>query len=630
MATSGNFTTSKYNSKIGLKLSWTSSKDVANNRTRINWTLTSVGGSSGNWWMAGPVTATINGTKVVNTTSRFKLYGDGKYKKTGSLYVAHNADGTKSVSMSVKAAIYSSSVNCTGSKTYTLDKIDRFPYISAVTPTFSANSTIYPTVDYVNPFPVEQITAFRINVSYDEESISTNWVDADPTGSSFTFDSTTFPDSVRDSIIAAAPEGTNSITLTYRLFSIVNGNSNYSLKTGTMTFGNAEPTISGAQYYDVNEVTKSVMGSPYTDLVTTKSDVTVKFSSILPSAGAKIKHIRLVYGNRPDPGSPWLLRELDYSHTFSEPVDSLTDYTVNLGVIKTKTNGFITNFEHVVVGVDNQDLSGISVNYPAIGVIIVDTSGKVLRTFIPIRVYEYADPYAKITVTRRSNFYSETDVTVRCTYNKLENDLLQQRNFITIKCWYKKTSDADYDPTTETNLTDGVTTTLTLDNSYSWDILIAIKDSVNTTWTTYVYNVSAGVPIFFIDKLKKSVSVNCLPTRDDDFEISGASVLTHYESTEKCVGFWLDGRKVYERTETASGSIAANSWADLETLPDGVVIMPISITIWGSSSAAYTCCHNLIAQYVISSRKLRVLNTSDTAITVSAYRIQYVYVPAST
>lgn len=127
MALSGSITTTKYNSTIGLKLTWTGTQNVANNSTTIKWTLTSNGGSSGSWWMAAPITVTINGTKVLNVTTRFKLYGGGAYKKTGSITVTHNADGSKSVGMSVNAAIYTSSVNCKGSDTFTLNKIARNP-----------------------------------------------------------------------------------------------------------------------------------------------------------------------------------------------------------------------------------------------------------------------------------------------------------------------------------------------------------------------------------------------------------------------------------------------------------------------------------------------------------------------
>lgn len=127
MALSGTLTTNKYNGDIGLKLTWTATQSVANNTSTIKWTLKSNGGGTGSWWMAGPITCTINGTKVVNVSDRFKLYGGGAYKKSGSITVAHNADGSKSVGMSIKAAIYTAAVNCTASDTFTLDKIARNP-----------------------------------------------------------------------------------------------------------------------------------------------------------------------------------------------------------------------------------------------------------------------------------------------------------------------------------------------------------------------------------------------------------------------------------------------------------------------------------------------------------------------
>lgn len=127
MALSGSVKTSTYSGE-GLQLSWTATQSVANNSSTINWTLKSFGYTSTTAWQkAGPVTCTINGTNVVNITSRFNLYGQGAWVRTGSLTIAHNSDGSKSFSVSIRAAIYSSSVNCTGSATFTLDKIARTP-----------------------------------------------------------------------------------------------------------------------------------------------------------------------------------------------------------------------------------------------------------------------------------------------------------------------------------------------------------------------------------------------------------------------------------------------------------------------------------------------------------------------
>lgn len=126
MALSGSVTTSKY-SGYGLQLSWTATQSVANNTSTIKWTLKSVGGTTTYYNVSGPVTVTINGTTVYSTTSRFNLYGAGAWSRSGSLTINHNSDGTKSFSVNIQAAIYSTSVNCTGSATFTLNKIARTP-----------------------------------------------------------------------------------------------------------------------------------------------------------------------------------------------------------------------------------------------------------------------------------------------------------------------------------------------------------------------------------------------------------------------------------------------------------------------------------------------------------------------
>lgn len=168
MALSGNFSTNTYKTSshgtIGLNLSWTGIQNIANNTTTIKWTLKSNGSmSSGYYVQAGPVTVTINGTKVLNTTSRFNMKGDGAYKKTGSITVSHDNYGNKSVSMSVKAAIYSASVNCTASKTYVLDQIPRATLVKSA-PDF--NDTENPTVIYENTAG-DSVVASWIGLSFD-------------------------------------------------------------------------------------------------------------------------------------------------------------------------------------------------------------------------------------------------------------------------------------------------------------------------------------------------------------------------------------------------------------------------------------------------------------------------------
>ena len=126
MALSGSVKTSTYGS-MGLQLSWTAKQSVENNQSTISWTLKSFGKDSSFYYKAGPVSVVINGTTVLNITDRFELYGNGAWSKSGSLKINHNSDGTKTFSVSISAAIYTYAVNCTGSASFTLDKIARNP-----------------------------------------------------------------------------------------------------------------------------------------------------------------------------------------------------------------------------------------------------------------------------------------------------------------------------------------------------------------------------------------------------------------------------------------------------------------------------------------------------------------------
>lgn len=123
MALSGSVSTNKYDGRY-IKLAWTATQSVANNTSTIKWTLSAVGGNV-KWYKTGPVSCVINGQTVYSSSSRVNMYAGTI--DSGSLTINHNTDGSKSFSVSISAAIYTSAVNCTGSGSFTLDKIPRTP-----------------------------------------------------------------------------------------------------------------------------------------------------------------------------------------------------------------------------------------------------------------------------------------------------------------------------------------------------------------------------------------------------------------------------------------------------------------------------------------------------------------------
>lgn len=133
MALSGSVNTTGYDGRY-LVLSWTAIQDIATNTSTISWTLKGAGTGGSGWYRSGPFEVTINGvtTTIAATDPRLQLY-NGTVVKTGSTKITHNNDGTKSFNISVKGAIFSGSINCSGSKDFTLNTIPRASSFGTVT-----------------------------------------------------------------------------------------------------------------------------------------------------------------------------------------------------------------------------------------------------------------------------------------------------------------------------------------------------------------------------------------------------------------------------------------------------------------------------------------------------------------
>ena len=128
MATSGSITTSNSSGYRNVTFQWSvKSQSVANNTTTISWSIVGAQDGSDGWYYAGPFTLTIDGTTVVNNLypsgDRIQLRA-GTVVKSGETTLTHSANGTKSFSATLKAAVYTlTEMTVTG--TWTLDAIAR-------------------------------------------------------------------------------------------------------------------------------------------------------------------------------------------------------------------------------------------------------------------------------------------------------------------------------------------------------------------------------------------------------------------------------------------------------------------------------------------------------------------------
>lgn len=123
-------------------LSWTATQSIANNTSTISWTLSTAGGYS-SWITERTVYVDIDGERVFSKTNAVDRYRGTI--ATGTKTISHNSDGTRSFSVSLAAAIYYSSIGCTGSQTFTLDTIARASTLSVSDGTLGTKTT--PTAD---------------------------------------------------------------------------------------------------------------------------------------------------------------------------------------------------------------------------------------------------------------------------------------------------------------------------------------------------------------------------------------------------------------------------------------------------------------------------------------------------
>ena len=115
------FSTNKYSEGRYYTFTYSYSQDQVKNTTTMNWTLSCAGGVS--WYAERTLILDIAGEKVVNKTDRVVRYAGNI--ASGTKTFTHDASGNKSISVSIQAAVETSNITCSGSKTITFEQIKR-------------------------------------------------------------------------------------------------------------------------------------------------------------------------------------------------------------------------------------------------------------------------------------------------------------------------------------------------------------------------------------------------------------------------------------------------------------------------------------------------------------------------
>lgn len=585
---SGSLSTNNYSTQssgtIGLKLTWTATQSIENNTSTIKWTLVSKGSmSSSTWVTCYGVEVKINGTKVLNTTSSFHMYGDGKYKKTGTITVAHNASGGKSVAMSVKGKIYQNAWNCTDDDTFTLKTINRYALIASATD-FTNES--YPKIVYTNPAGTALTTGLKARIVWNERASYSDWVTLNDEGGEYTFTASTLTTANINSMLALCPNS-NYLTVEVDLQSTMNGVDYHNYKSIMMSVINSNPTFSVAPTYeDANDDIYAITGNRST-IVRKQSKLRIFHGTASARNGASLAN------------NPYILNFNGVSY------------------------GFLGNY----IEFDKPDIAG---TYRAT-ITAMDTRGNTATSYIDITVHDWAPPNAECTIERQNSFERFCDLLVKANYSSVDNI-----NTLTITEEHRTAGSGSW--STPDSVTNNSTKVIELANTSAWDIKITVSDRFATV--TYNLSVGKGIPYIYKDTYNNSIGFNAIPDKSDQIKIGegcpvevGDVGFPHkYSSTKHAVGIWHDGRTIYEKTITMSQTtVSTGSWYDIETLASGDPdIQVLDMVAYNESSAGNNVWRCIAGQYIYNTKKVSLYNARGTSMQINAVTYQYVEIPAQT
>lgn len=637
MALSGNFSTNKYTTSkhgsIGLNLSWTATQDVAANQSTIKWTLKSNGTmSSGYYVQGGPISAYINGTRVFYQSGRFNVKGDGGYKKTGTIVVNHNEDGSKNVAMSISAALYSASQNCTGSKTFTLDKINRY---AVITDAQDFNDTDNPVINY-NNYAGELVDSLQACISLDGTTDNIAYRDLNKLGDSYTFN---LSSAERNTLLSATPNS-NTLNVYFIVKTVIGGNTFTSSLQKTMTVVNAAPTITDPAYLDTNPTTTAITLNNQ-QIIQAISTVDFTFLALNALKSATLTSISIKVNA--------------VTVTESLSGSSVSNKTISFGAIDSAS-----------------DLSA--------EITLTDSRGNSTTINLPVTMLSWILPTAIITCARRQNFYAETFITVDASISSLDS-----KNSMEIKYRYKEQGTQNWSAyvTIQDNTQASINAPTGLDNTKNYDIQVLITDRIGST--TYNLTVNKGIPLAMFDRLRNALGVNCLPDPTHDYtfdndgdinntgdinnggdinatgDISGADITASGSvsaaaasvsgnvaagdvlidnislnpiktTTERAVGKWYDGRTIYEKTVifdsevtiAAGGSNGQGVWSALDTGWTNEVSL-LDLTPFMQDTGGNTAWKHVSYHWYEQTQSIRLLNIRQVSIKVIGYTVKYIY-----
>lgn len=573
------------------------STSTANNTSSMSFSFViSPVQTSWNWELWGAnitYTVTINGSNYTGSIANYDGYSSVTLK-SGSLTVAHNTDGSKSIS-------YSFSVSDTSGQSYTCGNASASGSMALTTIPRYLNITTYEITNVTETsIVVKWATSDLRSGTYYSLDNGANWIGSATYGESLGSDGksgtfnildlkantayklkikikrtdsglwtesaeksfTTYdypkPTSINNFTIGdgASVQVYNPLGRTYTLDIISNNNG---AVIGSYTGSYSDSAIN-AEFKTEDAIGRQYASIPNSTSGTYYARVT---------CGSSVKTLGTgTYTIRGDEAPT--LNALTYfdSNTTTVAITGNNQHIVQnrstlvaqVGVATTnKGAGGISKYVVECNGVAKEGTSSGNYSLGAINsnrdvdlkLTVTDSRGLTASKTIKVTMLAHSTPTATVTLERLNNYEDETYLTVDGSVSSINS-----KNTMAIKYRYK-VSGGSYGSYTTINDRQKYTLSLSKNDAYIFEIVVT--DALGSTFTKeYVLN--KGMFPLFIDTQKNSVGVNCFPTNENSLEVNGLDISTIKEFTK-------------------SLQLSANTWMDVgingQDLQTGTYIMQV-------------------------------------------------------
>lgn len=481
MATSPDFNTSNQYIKYRIVVT-ENSTSIPNNTSSVNVKVQAWRTNTGyTTYGSGTCYCNINGTDYSQAISSSQTIGYNSYTElfNQDVTITHDADGKKTIYVSA----YISHARFNSSSQGFNVVLSDIPRQATILTATNFNDTDNPTITYSNPAG-NVVTSLQACISLDNSTAAVSYRDLSKTGSSYTFSLT---QAERDYLLASTPNS-NTLTVYFIVKTVIAGVTYYSSLSRTMSVVSASPIIHNYTYRDSSPATVNITGDNQ-KIIQKNSYLVVDIGSVTALKSATLSTLSI--------------RINENIVNVSLSGDYASNLSVNIGFIDSSTN---------VVGY----------------ISLTDSRGNTTVVTLNITILEWSLPTGTVSLSRKNNYYDDTYITVVADYSSLNG-----QNVVGIKYQYKEAGAGSY--SSFINIQDGVTDTITLDNTKAYDFRVVVSDLLGST--TIIKSLPTGIPIFFVDRLLRSVGIGTLPDETNMLAVDRRLQLKNVNH-EKVLDLW--------------------------------------------------------------------------------------------